>query len=178
MDAGFEVRSIGRDVRQAKCCPGADFSPFGLQRTLPMAAMLENSFRGVPTPMKFKISLSGCQNCCSNTKLNDFGIHGMADSWKVFVGGKMGNAPVIAQEIATSVPSDDVPKYLAAVLRTYKKQAKPDERLAKTIERVGLSVFREHVEKQLATPYDDLVAVAKEARKAAECSQCIGTLNG
>ncbi|KKM22441.1 hypothetical protein LCGC14_1625370, partial [marine sediment metagenome] len=26
LDAGFDVRSIGRDVRQAKCCPGADFS--------------------------------------------------------------------------------------------------------------------------------------------------------
>lgn len=28
--AGFEVRSVGRDVRQVKCCPGARFSPFGL----------------------------------------------------------------------------------------------------------------------------------------------------
>lgn len=176
MDAGFEVRSIGRDVRQVKCCPGADFSPFGLQRTLPMASMLEETFRGVPTPKKFKVSVSGCPNCCANTRLNDFGIHGMAKGWKVFVGGKMGNTPVIAQEIATSVPSDDVPKYLAAVLRSYKKLATPDERLAKTIERVGLSVFREAVEKQLDTPYDDLAAMAKEMRDAAECSQCIGKL--
>jgi len=178
MDAGFEVRSIGRDVRQVKCCPGADFSPFGLQRTFPMATMLEETFRGVPTPMKFKISVSGCPNCCANTKLNDFGIHGMMDGWKIFVGGKMGNTPAIAQEIASSVPSDDVPKYLAAVLRTYKEQAEPDERLAKTIERVGLSAFGEHVEKYLDTPYDDLAAMAKEAREAAERSQCIGAFGG
>lgn len=177
IDAGFEVRSIGRDVRQVKCCPGADFSPFGLQRTFPMATTLEETFRGVPTPMKFKISVSGCPNCCANTKMNDFGIHGVKDGWKIFVGGKMGNTPVIAQEIASSVASDDVPKYLAAVLRVYKEQAQPTERLAKTIERVGLGAFGEQVARQLDTPYDDLAAAAREAREATECSQCLGPLD-
>ncbi len=176
MDAGLAVRSIGRDVRQAKCCPGADFSPFGLQRTFPMATTLEETFRGVPTPMKFKISVSGCQNCCANTKMNDFGIHGMADGWKIFVGGKMGNTPAIAQEIASSVSSDDVPKYLAAVVRTYRDLAEPDERLATTIKRVGLSQFKDAVEGSLNIPYDDLAAMAKEARETTECSQCLGEL--
>jgi dissimilatory sulfite reductase (desulfoviridin) alpha/beta subunit len=178
LDAGFDVRSIGRDVRQVKCCPGADFSPFGLQRTLPLATALEETFRGLPTPIKFKISVSGCPNCCANTKMNDFGIHGTVDGWKVFVGGKMGNIPAIAQEIASSVSSDDVPRYLAAVLRTYKEEAGPDERLAKTLQRVGLSVFSEHVAQYLDTPYDDLVAMAKEAREAAERSKCLGALGG
>ena len=31
MEAGFDVRSIGRDVRQVKCCAGANLSPFGMQ---------------------------------------------------------------------------------------------------------------------------------------------------
>jgi len=178
IDAGFQIRSIGRDVRQVKCCPGADFSPFGLQRTFPMATVLEETFRGIPTPMKFKIGVSGCPNCCANTKMNDFGIHGMANGWKIFVGGKMGNTPVIAQEIASSVPSADVPGYLAAVLRSYKELAESDERLARTIERIGLSAFSEHVEKHLATPYADLAATAKDARETADRSQCIGPLGG
>ena len=177
MDAGFEVRSVGRDVRQVKCCPGADFSPFGLQRTFPMATALEETFRGVPTPMKFKISVSGCPNCCANTKLNDFGIHGMTDGWKIFVGGKMGNTPAIAHEIASSVPSDDVPKYLAAVIRTYRDQARREERLAATIARIGLEQFKDAVESSLDTPYDDLAAMAREARETAERSRCIGPLS-
>ncbi len=176
MDAGFEVRSIGRDVRQAKCCPGADFSPFGLQRTFPIAKMLEETFRGIPTPMKFKISVSGCPNCCANTKLNDFGIHGTPDGWKVFVGGKMGNVPAIAEELASGVSTDDVPKYLAAVLRVYKAEAQPDERLSKTIERIGLGTFRDEVEEHLNTPYEDLASMAKETREAAERCECIGPL--
>ncbi|MBW2100969.1 MAG: hypothetical protein JRG68_09510, partial [Deltaproteobacteria bacterium] len=133
LNAGFDVRSVGRDVRQVKCCPGADYSAFGLQRTFPMAEDLEKKFRGLPTPVKFKISVSGCPNCCANTMMNDFGIHGMADGWKIFVGGKMGTVPIIAQAIASNVPSEDVPKYLAGVLRIYKEIAQPNERLAKTI---------------------------------------------
>ncbi len=176
IDAGFEVRSIGRDVRQVKCCSGADFSPFGLQRTFPMAKMLEETFRGLPTPMKFKISVSGCPNCCANTKLNDFGIHGMTDGWKIFVGGKMGATPAIAQELASAVSSDDVPKYLAAVLRVYREKAEPDERLSKTIGRLGLRAFGAEIEKRIGMAYDDLAAMAKEAREAALCSECLGPL--
>jgi len=174
LDAGFEVRSIGRDVRQVKCCPGADYSPFGMQKTFPMATHLEETFRGLPTPMKFKISVSGCPNCCANTKLNDFGIHGVTDGWKIFVGGKMGNTPAIAQEIAASVPSDDVARYLAAVLRVYRENAQPNERAAATIARMGLDAFKTAVTEKLDIPYDDLAQEALRARKTAEESECIG----
>jgi NAD(P)H-nitrite reductase large subunit len=159
-----------------KCCPGADFSPFGLQRTFPLATALEAAFRGLPTPMKFKISVSGCPNCCANTKLNDFGVHGTARGWKVFVGGKMGTVPAIAEELASDVRSDEIPKYLAAVLRVYRQEAQPNERLAKTLSRIGLDAFREKVASQLDTPFDDLMQAAKEAREKAMSSQCIGPL--
>ncbi|KHE93046.1 MAG: hypothetical protein K8F52_19115 [Candidatus Scalindua rubra] len=176
LDAGFEIRSIGKDVRQVKSCTGADFSPFGLQRTMPLATELENMFRGLPTPMKFKVSVSGCPNCCANTKLNDFGIHGTVDGWKVFVGGKMGATPVIAEELASGVQPDDVPKYLAAVLRVYKKEAQPNERLAKTISRVGFETFRANVLSMLDTPFDDLIRSAKEAHEKAATHHCMGSL--
>jgi dissimilatory sulfite reductase (desulfoviridin) alpha/beta subunit len=174
--AGFDLRSIGRDVRQVKCCPGADFSPFGLQRTLPMAKQLESLFRGFPTPMKFKISVSGCPNCCANTMLNDFGIHGMVDGWKIFIGGKMGTVPAIAQELAVSVSPDDVPKYLAAVLRAYQKKAKPDERLAKTIERIGFADFKKAVVTKLELSFDDLIETAEEIRKKEMLSECVNSI--
>lgn len=173
MEAGFDVRSIGRDVRQAKCCAGANLSPFGMQKTPPMALHLEDLFRGLPTPMKFKISVSGCPNCCANTMLNDFGMYGMVNGWKIFIGGKMGTVPVIAQELASNVPSDDISKYLAAVLRVYKEMAEPDERLARTISRVGFDVFKIEVEAQLEVPFYDLVQAAKDAREKAEASDCI-----
>jgi len=176
LEAGFDIRSIGRDVRQAKCCPGADFSPFGLQRTFPMAKHLEDMFRGLPTPVKFKISVSGCPNCCANTMLNDFGIHGIATGWRIFVGGKMGTSPVVAQKLANSVTATDVPKYLAAVLRVYRKKSNPDERLAKTITRIGFSNFKEEVETKLELPSDDLIQEAKDAREKVKLHECLSDL--
>lgn len=176
MRAGFDVRSIGRDFRQIKCCPGADYSPFGLQRTIPLAEMLEESFRGLPTPVKFKSSISGCPHCCANTMMNDFGIHGMVDGWKVFIGGKMGTVPEIAKEIAASVSSDDIPKYLASVLRVYRDKGEPNERLSKTISRMGFDLFKQEVEALLDKPYDDLITIAKETREKIEASHCVGPL--
>ncbi|HJN18955.1 MAG TPA: hypothetical protein QGH10_25880 [Armatimonadota bacterium] len=163
-DAGFDVRSIGKDVRQVKCCPGADYSPFGLQRTLPMAKLIEKTFRGLPTPAKFKISVSGCPNCCANTMMNEFGIHGTVDGWNVFIGGKMGPNPVVAQELAVGVESDDVPKYLAATARVFREVAETNERLAATIERLGFQTFRHMVMTALDAPHDDLAELARAAR--------------
>lgn len=168
LEAGFDIRSIGRDVRQVKCCAGANLSPFGLQNTPPLGQNLEELFRGLPTPIKFKISVSGCPNCCANTMLNDFGIHGVNDGWKIFIGGKMGTVPVIATELAKQVKADDVPKYLGSVLRVYKENADPNERLSTTLARVGFEVFKKKVEEKLEIPLDDLIEEAKGAREAAK----------
>lgn len=177
LDAGFQVRSVGRDVFQVKCCPGADYSPFGLQRTFSLVTLLEETFRGVPTPQKFKISVSGCPNCCANTRLSDFGVHAAMNGWKIYIGGKMGFAPFIAQEIAASVPADAVVKYLAAVLRAYRELAEPNEKLAMTLKRLGLEVFKDLVEQYLDLPYDDLAALAQQARQEMEQALCLGTLD-
>ena len=129
LEAGFQVRSVGHDVYHVKCCPGADFSPFGLQRTFSLVTYLEDTFRCLPMPMKVKISVSGCANCCANTRLSDFGIHATSNGWRIYIGGKMGLAPVVAQMLALSVSADEVPKYLAAMLRAYRELAQPNERL-------------------------------------------------
>ncbi len=176
--AGLDIRSIGRDVRQVKCCAGANFSPFGLQKTPPLGQQLEEMFRGLPTPMKFKIAVSGCQNCCANTMLNDFGVYGMMNGWKIVIGGKMGPVPAIAQELAKSVLTDDVSKYLATVLRIYKKIAEPGERFTKTLNRVGFETFKNEVEAQLNTPFDDFIEEAKNARKRGVASTCIEHIVG
>ena len=80
----------------------------------------------------------------------------------------MGTVPAIAQELAVSVPADDVPKYLA-VLRTHKENAKPDERLSKTIARIGFADFKKGVEAKLELHYDDIIQTAKGVREKKKC---------
>ena len=96
----------------------------------------------------------------------------MLDGWKIFIGGKMGTVPAIAQELTSDVQSDNVSKYLAAVLRTYKELGEPNDRLATTIGRVGFDDFKKAVEAKLEHPFDDLIQEAKAIRvkdKNAEC---------
>lgn len=178
LEAGFQVRSVGRDVFHVKCCPGADYSPFGLQRTFSLVTLLEETFRALPTPQKFKIALSGCPNCCANTRLAEFGVHAAMNGWKIFVGGKMGFAPVAARELAGPVEADAVVRYLAAVLRCYRELAEPNERLARTIERLGFDEFKGAVEQGLELPYDDLAAEARESRRAMEQAVVVGLEEG
>ncbi len=166
--AGFQIRSVGRDLFHVKCCPGGDFSPFGLQRTFDLVALIEEYFRGLPTPQKIKIALSGCPNCCANSRLSDFGLHAVVNGWKLYIGGRMGYAPLIGQELAGPISSDAVPGYLAAVLRVYRELAEPNERLFRTLERIGLDDFRQRVEGLRNEPYDDLVEEAARSRKALE----------
>jgi len=78
--------------------------------------------------------------------------------------------------IALSVSADEVPKYLAALLRAYRELAQPNERLFKTIERFGFEEFKAVLEKDLDLPYDDLAAEAKQARQELEKVECIGSL--
>lgn len=174
LEAGFQVRSIGHDVFHIKCCPGADFSPFGLQRTFPLVTHLEETFRGLPTPVKIKISVSGCANCCANTRLSDFGVHSTSNGWRIFIGGKMGLSPLVAQLVALSVASEKVPNYLAAMLRAYRELAQPNERLYRTIERLGFEKFKAALESYLDLPYDDLAEEARQARQQMEQDECIG----
>lgn len=175
LDAGFQIRSVGRDVFHIKCCPGADFSPFGLQRTLSLVTLLEDTFRGLPTPQKFKISLSGCPNCCANTRLSEFGLHAVVKGWKIYLGGKMGFSPVVAQELAGPVSTEEVPRYLAAVLRAYRELAQKNERLFRTIERLGPEQFKSVVLEGLDRPYEDLAELARQNRKALEQSLVVVT---
>lgn len=176
LEAGFQLRSIGHDVYHVKCCPGADFSPFGLQRTFSLVTHLEESFRGLPMPAKIKISVSGCANCCANSRLSDFGIFATSKGWRIFMGGKMGLVPVVAQLVELSVPADEVPLYLAAMLRTYRELAEPDERLHRTIERLGFEAFKQLLLEKLDRPYHDLAEEAQRARLAFEQSEDIGSV--
>ena len=81
--------------------------------------------------------------------------------------------PAIAQELASDVQSDNVPKYLAAVLRTYKELGEPNDRLATTIDRVGFANFQKEVETKLELPYDDIIQTAKEIREKEKNAECI-----
>lgn len=74
--ADLYAGSCGPRVRNVTGCPGAECCSFAQIDTWELGKELSDRFVGQKVPHKFKISLSGCTNFCSNPLINDVGITG------------------------------------------------------------------------------------------------------
>ncbi len=73
---GMHAGSCGPRVRNVTGCPGIECCTFAQIDTVTLGKELSDRFVGQTAPHKFKISLSGCTNFCSNPLINDVGITG------------------------------------------------------------------------------------------------------
>ena len=73
---GLTTGSEGPLVRAVLACPGKDNCGSGLIDTTGLCTVLEDKFKEIPTPYKFKIGISGCPNKCMRPQIHDFGIVG------------------------------------------------------------------------------------------------------
>ncbi|MFQ6136883.1 MAG: 4Fe-4S binding protein [Candidatus Hydrothermarchaeales archaeon] len=68
--------SCGPRVRNITGCPGSERCSFAQIETGELGKRISDKYVGQKAPHKFKISLSGCTNMCSDPVVNDFGIVG------------------------------------------------------------------------------------------------------
>jgi dissimilatory sulfite reductase (desulfoviridin) alpha/beta subunit len=73
---GLPPGSCGRKVRTIMTCAGTGRCPFVLYDVDGLCNKLNQGYYGSMMPTKFKISLAGCPNSCSNPYINDFGVIG------------------------------------------------------------------------------------------------------
>jgi dissimilatory sulfite reductase (desulfoviridin) alpha/beta subunit len=72
--SGLKGGSCGTRVRTILACAGLDRCPFALIDTGELCSKISSRYYGKEMPTKFKVSIAGCQNCCSHPHINDFGI--------------------------------------------------------------------------------------------------------
>jgi NAD(P)H-nitrite reductase large subunit len=135
MDPGA---AIGLCVRRIKFCPGTTFCKRGLQDSVGVGGKIDQKYHGMTLPNKFKISVSGCPRKCMDTLINDFGLMGTPKGWTVYVGGNGGISPRFAEQLAENVDDQRALALLDQTVAWYKAHAKTNERIGKTIERLGL----------------------------------------
>lgn len=124
-------------------CPGTVACRFGVQDSLSLAGELDKEFIGYSgLTHKFKIGVSGCPRCCSQSWVRDFGAFGTAKGWTVIVGGLAGGRPRIGDKLAEGVTAEEVKDLLRRTLDAYKKLGQGKERLGRTIDRVGFEAFK------------------------------------
>ncbi|MDQ0732860.1 nitrite reductase (NADH) large subunit [Arthrobacter sp. B1I2] len=84
VDAGFESgQAYGKSLRTVKSCVGSTWCRFGVQDSVAMAIQLELRYRGLRSPHKLKMGVSGCARECAEARGKDVGVIATADGWNL-----------------------------------------------------------------------------------------------
>ncbi|MGO4784416.1 nitrite reductase large subunit NirB [Cryobacterium sp. W22_MBD10_FK3] len=120
VDAGFESgQAYGKSLRTVKSCVGSTWCRFGVQDAVSMAIQLELRYRGLRSPHKFKLGVSGCARECAEARGKDIGIIATDLGWNLYVGGNGGFQPAHAQLLAQDLDDDTLIAYIDRYLMYY-----------------------------------------------------------
>ena len=129
--AGFESgHAYGKGLRTVKSCVGSTWCRFGLHDSVSFAIRIEERYRGIRAPHKYKSAVSGCIRECAEAQSKDFGIIATEKGWNLYVCGNGGSKPQHAQLLAADVDSETCIKYIDRFLMFYIRTADPLTRTA------------------------------------------------
>lgn len=144
VEAGFESgHAYGKALRNVKSCVGSTWCRYGVQDSVSMAINLELRYRGLRSPHKLKIGVSGCARECAEARGKDVGVIATADGWNMYVGGNGGATPAHAQLLAKDLDDETLVKYIDRYLMYYIRTADRLQRTARWVEELDGGI--EHV---------------------------------
>lgn len=130
VDAGMESgHAYGKSLRTVKSCVGSTWCRYGVQDSVAMAVQLELRYRGLRSPHKLKMGVSGCQRECAEARGKDVGVIATEKGWNLYVGGNGGANPKHAQLLCGDLDSDTLVRYIDRYLMFYIRTA---DRLQRT----------------------------------------------
>ena len=129
-------------VKFVQACLGTDMCRFGNQDSIGFARAVDEQFKDQTFPAKIKIGVSGCPRCCSESHTRDIGIMGTNRGWTVFFGGNGGTRPRFGDLIARNLSGAEALDCAQRLGEYYRSHAKPHERTARFIERIGYDMLK------------------------------------
>ena len=148
VDAGFESgHAYGKSLRTVKSCVGSTWCRFGVQDSVGLAIDLELRYRGLRSPHKIKLGVSGCARECAEARSKDVGVIATDNGWNVYVGGNGGFTPRHAQLLAEDLDTETLIRTIDRFLMYYIRTADRLQRTAPWVEahEGGLDAIREVV---------------------------------
>ncbi|MES2092962.1 MAG: nitrite reductase large subunit NirB [Actinomycetota bacterium] len=162
VDAGFESgQAYGKSLRTVKSCVGSTWCRYGVQDAVAMAIQLELRYRGLRSPHKFKLGVSGCARECAEARGKDIGIIASELGWNLYVGGNGGYQPAHAQLLAQDLDDETLIRYIDRYLMYYIRTADRLQRTARWQEELDGGL--DHVR---AVVCDDSLGIADELEAA------------
>ena len=146
--AGFETgHAYGKSLRTVKSCVGQTWCRFGVQDSASMAIYLENRYKGLRSPHKLKMAVSGCTRECAEAQSKDIGVIATENGWNLFVGGNGGMRPRHADLFATDLDDETLIRYIDRILMFYVATGDRLQRTSVWLESLegGLDYLREVV---------------------------------
>ncbi|MCW2606830.1 MAG: nitrite reductase large subunit, partial [Frankiales bacterium] len=164
VDAGMESgHAYGKSLRTVKSCVGSTWCRYGVQDSTTLAIDLELRYRGLRSPHKVKMGVSGCARECAEARSKDIGIIATDSGWNLYVGGNGGFRPRHADLFLTDVDTETLVRTIDSVLMFYVFTADRLQRTAPWIE--GLEGGLDHLR---AVVVDDSLGLCAELDAAME----------
>ncbi|MFI5709880.1 nitrite reductase large subunit NirB [Kribbella sp. NPDC051620] len=130
VEAGFESgHAYGKALRTVKSCVGSTWCRYGVQDSVGMAIALELRYRGLRSPHKIKLGVSGCARECAEARGKDVGVIATENGWNLYVGGNGGMTPRHAQLLASDLTDEQL---LQAIDRFLMYYVRTGDRLQRT----------------------------------------------
>jgi len=120
IDAGFESgHAYGKALRTVKSCVGSTWCRYGVQDSVAMAIRVEQRYRGLRSPHKLKMAVSGCTRECAEAQGKDVGVIATEKGWNLYVCGNGGMKPRHADLLATDLDDETLIKFIDRFLMLY-----------------------------------------------------------
>lgn len=145
-DAGFESgQAYGKSLRTVKSCVGSTWCRYGVQDSVGMAIHLELRYRGLRSPHKIKLGVSGCARECAEARSKDVGVIATENGWNIYVGGNGGFTPRHAQLLVEGVNDATLIQTIDRLMMYYIRTSDRLQRTAAWVEdhEGGLEAIRE-----------------------------------
>ncbi len=149
VDAGFETgHAYGKAMRTVKSCVGSTWCRYGMDDSVGLAIEVEKRYRGLRSPHKVKLAVSGCTRECAEAQSKDVGIIATENGWNMYVCGNGGMKPRHGDLFASDLDKETLIKYIDRFFMFYIRTA---DRLQRT------SVWMENLEGGLAYLQDVVI---------------------
>ncbi len=158
VDAGFESgHAYGKSLRTVKSCVGQSWCRYGVQDSTTLAIDLELRYRGLRSPHKLKLAVSGCARECAEARGKDVGIIATDKGWNLYVGGNGGFTPRHAQLFAEDLTTEELVQAIDRFLMYYVRTADRLQRTAPWLESIegGIDAVR-------AVVFEDSLGIAAD----------------
>ena len=144
VEGGMESgQAYGKSLRTVKSCVGSDWCRYGQQDSVQLAINLELRYRGLRSPHKLKMGVSGCARECAEARGKDVGVIATETGWNLYVCGNGGMTPRHAQLLAGDLDDETLIRYIDRFLMYYIRTADRLQRTAPWLD--GLDGGLEHL---------------------------------